>query len=76
MLNAYSFSDDGGKSFTAPRTTTHGDDRFVWVNPKDSRHVVKLDDGGIGISYDRGLKFLYVTSVRAIAASPGRTWAT
>lgn len=63
MLNAYSFSDDGGRTFTAPRTTTHGDDRFVWVNPRDSRHVVKLDDGGIGISYDRGVKFLYVTSL-------------
>ena len=63
MLNAYSFSDDGGKTFTSPRTTTHGDDRFVWVDPKDSRHVVKLDDGGIGISYDRGEKFLYVTSL-------------
>ncbi len=63
MLNAYSFSDDGGASFTAPRTTTHGDDRFVWVNPRDSRHVIKLDDGGIGISYDRGVKFLYVTSL-------------
>jgi hypothetical protein len=25
--------------------------------------VIKLDDGGIGISYDRGLKFLYVTSL-------------
>ena len=63
MLNAYSFSDDGGKTFTAPRTTTHGDDRFVWVDPRDSRHVVKLDDGGIGISYDRGNKFLYVSSL-------------
>jgi photosystem II stability/assembly factor-like uncharacterized protein len=63
MLNAYSFSDDGGKTFTAPRTTTHGDDRFVWIDPKDSRHVIKLDDGGIGISYDRGNKFLYVTSL-------------
>jgi photosystem II stability/assembly factor-like uncharacterized protein len=63
MLNAYSFSDDGGKTFTAPRTTTHGDDRFVWVNPKDSRHVVKLDDGGIGISYDRGRTFLFVSSL-------------
>ncbi len=63
MLNAYSFSDNGGESFTAPNTTTHGDDRFVWVNPKDSRHVIKLDDGGIGISYDRGLKFLYVQSL-------------
>ncbi|MGE0042298.1 MAG: hypothetical protein AB7V01_14030 [Vicinamibacterales bacterium] len=63
MLNSYSFSDDGGKTFTSPRTTTHGDDRFVWVDPKDSRHVIKLDDGGIGISYDRGLKFLYVQSL-------------
>ena len=63
MLNAYSFSDDGGRKFTAPRTTTHGDDRFVWVDPRDGRHVIKLDDGGIGISYDRGVKFLYVPSL-------------
>ncbi len=63
MLNAYSFSDDGGKTFTAPRTTTHGDDRFVWVDPTNSQHVIKLDDGGIGISYDRGVKFLYVASL-------------
>lgn len=63
MLNSYSYSDDGGETFTSPRTTTHGDDRFVWVDPKDSRHVVKLDDGGIGISYDRGVKFLYVQSL-------------
>jgi len=63
QLNSYSYSDNGGETFTSPRTTTHGDDRFVWVDPKDSRHVVKLDDGGIGISYDRGLKFLYVTSL-------------
>jgi len=63
MLNSYSFSDNGGESFTSPNTTTHGDDRFVWVNPKDSRHVIKLDDGGIGISFDRGLKFLYVQNL-------------
>jgi hypothetical protein len=63
MLNADSFSDDGGKTFMAPRTTTHGDDRFVWVNPKDGRHVIKLDDGGIGISYDRGRSFLFVSSL-------------
>jgi photosystem II stability/assembly factor-like uncharacterized protein len=63
MMNSYSFSDDAGETFTVPRTTTHGDDRFVWVNPRDSRHVIKLDDGGVGISYDRGLKFLYVPSL-------------
>jgi photosystem II stability/assembly factor-like uncharacterized protein len=63
-LNAYSYSDDGGKTFTVPRGhRTHGDDRFVWVDPKDSNHVMKADDGGLGISYDRGDHFLFVTSL-------------
>ncbi len=35
----------------------------MWVDPANSRHVIKLDDGGIGISYDRGVKFLYVASL-------------
>ena len=64
MLNSYSYSDDGGLTFNVPRGhRTHGDDRFVWVNPRDSEHVLKADDGGLGISYDRGDHFLYVTSL-------------
>ncbi len=63
MVNAYSVSDDGGKTFTRPRQSLHGDDRVVWVSPNDSRHVIKGDDGGVGISYDRGLRWLYVTSL-------------
>jgi photosystem II stability/assembly factor-like uncharacterized protein len=63
MMNAYSFSDDGGKTFTAPRQSVHGDDRFIWVNPKDARHVIKASDGAIAISYDRGLKWLFVASL-------------
>jgi photosystem II stability/assembly factor-like uncharacterized protein len=63
MMNSYSYSDNAGETFVTPRQTLHGDDRFVWVNPRDSRHVVKLDDGGIGISFDRGNKFLYVASL-------------
>lgn len=61
MVNAFSWSDDGGKNFTAPRQTLHGDDRFVWVNPSDSRHILKADDGGLGISYDKGQTWLYIT---------------
>jgi photosystem II stability/assembly factor-like uncharacterized protein len=60
---SYSFSDDSGKTFRSPRQTLHGDDRKVWVNPKDSRHLIKADDGGVGISYDRGLKWLYVSTL-------------
>jgi photosystem II stability/assembly factor-like uncharacterized protein len=61
MLNSYSYSDDGGKTFERPRQSLHGDDRLVWVNPNDSRHVMKADDGGLGISYDRGVRWLYMT---------------
>jgi photosystem II stability/assembly factor-like uncharacterized protein len=61
MVNSFSWSDDGGETFTAPRQTLHGDDRLVWVNPADSRHVMKADDGGLGISYDRARTWLYVT---------------
>ncbi|MFN8574272.1 MAG: hypothetical protein U0132_19635 [Gemmatimonadaceae bacterium] len=60
---AYSFSDDSGKTFKSPRQSLHGDDRIVWVDPKDSRHLIKGDDGGVGISYDRGVKWLYVSSL-------------
>jgi photosystem II stability/assembly factor-like uncharacterized protein len=59
MVNAYSWSDDGGRTFTVPRQSLHGDDRLVWVNPTDSDHVMKADDGGLGISYDRGVTWWY-----------------
>ena len=59
----WSVSDDSGKSWRSPRQSLHGDDRMVWVDPKDSRHLIKADDGGVGISYDRGVKWLYVTSL-------------
>jgi photosystem II stability/assembly factor-like uncharacterized protein len=61
MVNSYSWSDDGGRSFTVPRQSLHGDDRLVWVDPADSRHVMKADDGGLGISWDRGVTWLYAT---------------
>ncbi len=63
MVNSYSFSDDGGRTFTVPPQSLHGDDRLVWVNPRDSRHVMKADDGGVGISYDRGLHWLYISDL-------------
>ncbi|MCC7053663.1 MAG: hypothetical protein IT355_10370 [Gemmatimonadaceae bacterium] len=59
----WSVSDDSGKTWRSPRQTLHGDDRMVWIDPRDSRHLIKADDGGVGISYDRGVKWLYVTSL-------------
>ncbi|MDZ7630746.1 MAG: hypothetical protein U5K74_05135 [Gemmatimonadaceae bacterium] len=59
----WSVSDDSGKTWREPRQSLHGDDRMVWIDPRDSRHLIKADDGGIGISYDRGVKWLYVASL-------------
>ncbi|HKK92915.1 MAG TPA: hypothetical protein VJ925_05750, partial [Longimicrobiales bacterium] len=63
MVNSYSFSNDGGRTFERPNQSLHGDDRLVWVNPANSHHVMKADDGGLGISWDRGLTWLYVTNL-------------
>jgi len=59
----YSVSDDGGKTFDRPHQSLHGDDRMVWIDPRDSKHILKADDGGVGMSYDRGQKWIYVTSL-------------
>ena len=59
----WSVSDDSGKTWRSPRQSLHGDDRMVWIDPRDSRHLIKADDGGVGISYDRGVKWLYVSSL-------------
>ncbi len=63
MENAFSWSDDGGKTFTVPRQSIHSDDRHLWVNPNDSRHLIKASDGAMAISYDKGHTWLLVTSL-------------
>ena len=63
MMNRYSYWDGANDTIVTPRQSLHGDDRILWVNPEDSRHVIKGDDGGIGISYDRGRTWLYVRNL-------------
>lgn len=61
MMNFWSVSEDCGRTFRQLPQTLHGDDRFIWINPRDSRHIIKADDGGIGITYDRAESWLYLT---------------
>ncbi|MBK8304825.1 MAG: hypothetical protein WBC19_06120 [Pyrinomonadaceae bacterium] len=58
------YSDDGGKTWSgnysrAPHADTHG----LWIDPKDSNHLIAGNDGGINITYDRGVTWDYANTV-------------
>ena len=57
-------SDDGGRTFVTDRVTRiHGDHHALWINPRDSNHVLLGSDGGIHYSYDRGLTWDFVNTL-------------
>ncbi|MGH9787655.1 MAG: WD40/YVTN/BNR-like repeat-containing protein, partial [Candidatus Acidiferrales bacterium] len=49
-------SDDSGKSFRTliSFNKLHPDHHAFWINPSDPRHLLDGNDGGVGISRDRG----------------------
>jgi photosystem II stability/assembly factor-like uncharacterized protein len=52
---AYFKSTDGGKKFDRIGTReVHPDIHALWIDPKDSRHMLLGCDGGFYLSYDRG----------------------
>ena len=46
-------SDDGGRTFIE-NGALHSDHHAMWINPNNSNHILDGNDGGIGISYDKG----------------------
>jgi photosystem II stability/assembly factor-like uncharacterized protein len=57
-------SDNGGKSFGAnPFNRIHGDYHALWIDPKDSNHLIAGSDGGIHFSYDRGINWDFVNTI-------------
>jgi len=55
------FSEDGGKSFSTmiPYSGIHPDHHAWWINPNDPNFIVEGNDGGIGISRDRGKNWVF-----------------
>lgn len=58
------YSEDGGKTITgafsrSPHADTHG----IWINPNNSNHIVQGNDGGINITYDRGVTWDYSNTI-------------
>lgn len=51
-----SVSEDGGRNFKVviPYNGIHPDHHAFWIHPKDGSHIIEGNDGGIGVSRDRG----------------------
>ncbi len=63
MENDFSVSTDCGRTFRSMDTSLHGDDRFLWVDPSDSRHMIHADDGGLGVTWNQGETWLFQTAL-------------
>lgn len=46
-------SSDGGETFNAGRGGTHSDHHALWIDPRDSHHVILGNDGGLYESKDK-----------------------
>jgi photosystem II stability/assembly factor-like uncharacterized protein len=47
-------STDGGKTFDNMSGQSHGDHHQIWINPRNSNHLLIGNDGGLDVSYDQG----------------------
>ena len=65
VLGANMFtSEDGGKTFRQNLVQRiHGDYHALWIDPRDSNHMVTGSDGGIHFSRDRGRMWDYTNNV-------------
>lgn len=47
-------STDGGKTWRGLNNMGHVDAHAIWIDPRDSQHVLYGNDGGVDVSYDGG----------------------
>ncbi|HTK30114.1 MAG TPA: hypothetical protein VL309_11200, partial [Vicinamibacterales bacterium] len=47
-------SDDGGRTFRTLNVNIHVDHHAMWIDPRDSRHIIDGNDGGIYVTWDGG----------------------
>ena len=58
-------SDDSGKTFgsLAGAAKIHGDYHAMWIDPGDPRHFLIGDDGGVAVTFDRGLTAAFLADL-------------
>lgn len=61
----FSRSTDGGKTFKNLAGVAHSDHHAIWIDPKDGKHLMVGNDGGLDVSYDQGETFEYLNTIAA-----------
>ena len=57
-------SDDGGRTFRADGAERiHVDHHALWINPRDPRHLIIGNDGGVAISHDRSQTWVWMPNL-------------
>jgi photosystem II stability/assembly factor-like uncharacterized protein len=58
-------SEDGGKTFRTivPSSLIHGDVHELWIHPRDNGLLLMGNDGGVGVSHDRGEHWRFIENL-------------
>jgi flagellar hook assembly protein FlgD len=63
---SFSYSDDGGYSFAEASGEggwVHSDHHALWINPNNTNQLYLGTDGGVYISLDRGVTWIFVSNL-------------
>ena len=59
----FSRSTDGGKTFKSLQPgIAHSDHHAIWIDPKNGKHILIGNDGGLDVSYDQGDTWEFVNT--------------
>ncbi len=63
VAGSLSLSEDGGKTFTNPQVNIHVDHHALWIDPKNPKHILDGNDGGIYMTYDAGKTWDFMNQI-------------
>lgn len=63
MSSVWRFSDDGGKTERRGALSLHTDWHAMWIDPNDPDHFILGEDGGIGVTWDKGGTYDFINNI-------------
>ena len=64
LSSTVTVSNDGGKTFESlVGWLIHPDHHAMWIDPRDPRHIIDGNDGGVAVSHNRGRTWSFVRNL-------------